>query len=80
MEVKTLKCDGDGCGKLRVNDSNHWLYGIATREAITLATSPDKLHDLGLHHFCGQACAQKWMMTELQKIQLGGRDETRART
>lgn len=73
--VSTLKCDE--CGKLRVNDSNHWLEGtISTLVSdftpcliITLAGKQSG-HRIpaNLAHFCGQACALKWLAAKIGEL------------
>lgn len=66
-EVKTLRCDE--CGKLRVNDSNHWLEGTTTAMSLVVAATGKLLpNDPRLVHFCGQACALKWVGIKLSEL------------
>jgi hypothetical protein len=64
MEVSTLKCDE--CGKLRLNDSNHWLEG-EFGQYIALA-SFGKLGGGKKVHLCGQECAMKWVGIKIGEL------------
>lgn len=70
--VETTKCDGIGCGKLRVNDSNHWLQGGARNFGLWVGVLggwiPDEFEGHEFKHFCGQRCASAWFMDELGKL------------
>ena len=75
--ITTMKCDGEKCGELRVNDSNHWLQGVAFNDAVLISLSTVKLearyydHPVqpeNVHHFCGQECAMKWASQEIAKL------------
>lgn len=58
MLVETLKCDE--CGKLRLNDSNHWLEGVAEAAWIAVARFGQLDSQSKKSHLCGQECAMKW--------------------
>ena len=69
MIVETLKCDV--CGKLRVNDSNHWLEGsmlpAAGQQVIRLAPVGLLKADQTVH-LCGQECAMKWLGNKIGEL------------
>lgn len=71
-DVTTKKCDGKGCGKLRVNDSNHWLQGIPVSYGIFVGVLdgrvPEEYAHNAVRHFCGQQCASSWFLDELGKL------------
>jgi hypothetical protein len=64
------KCDG--CGRLRVNDTNHWLVGwCSDSHGRVLGVAPmdeQVLQEVGekpsAKVFCGENCATKWFATE----------------
>ena len=64
MLVETLKCDE--CGKLRVNDSNHWMCGWFGAGFVAVgdlsAGNPAKVH------LCGQECAMKWVGVKIGEL------------
>ena len=68
--VTTLQCDGDNCGKLRVSDTNHWLYGVLLGKKIMMGflTHRDTGATKEEKHFCGEQCATRWFITELSKL------------
>lgn len=68
-ELRTQKCDGENCDKLRANDSNHWLVGWVRHGIISLSLMensdmPDVVHK----HFCGEQCASRWFLSEMGKL------------
>lgn len=71
-DVTTKKCDGTGCGKLRVNDTNHWLQGAARGLGIFIGVLdgrvPEEFDGSSMKHFCGQRCASSWFMDEVGKL------------
>ena len=73
-EVVTQKCDGDGCSKFRVNDANHWMIGWVKNRIvhITLMNGPKIGDDVPFvespKHFCGQQCATRWILMEMDKL------------
>lgn len=71
MEIRTQKCDGENCGKLRIHDSNHWLIGWSDNGRIEVCPMTDtilrEVDDKG-KHFCGERCLTKWFLTELGKL------------
>jgi hypothetical protein len=72
-DLKTQKCDGENCGKLRANDSNHWLVGWIKNGVISLALmeNPEAFSWLavsGTKHFCGEQCASRWFLAEMGKL------------
>jgi hypothetical protein len=68
MDISTLKCDE--CGKLRINDSNHWLEGTADGRMIKVAAVGymEAAEEERKKHFCGQACAMKWLGAKIGEL------------
>ena len=77
--ITTMKCDGEKCGKLRVNDSNHWLEGWADEGIVIVGlqvgdkTWTDlqdavKNHQVQIKHFCGQECANKRVSQQIGNL------------
>jgi hypothetical protein len=69
--VNTISCDE--CGKLRVNDSNHWLEGVTSDRIILIALVgqlPEQPHEDPRHrkHFCGQEHAMKWVALQMGNL------------
>jgi hypothetical protein len=64
-EVQTLKCDE--CGKLRVNDSNHWLEARAYGAVVAVGTVGSLEKDKVVH-LCGQECAMKWVGVKIGEL------------
>ena len=82
-DIKTQKCDGDGCNKLRMNDANHWLMGWPVLgeglRGVSMVFMTDEARENVEHqlpeslqgkvkHFCGEQCAQRWFILELQRM------------
>ena len=67
--VETLRCDE--CGKLRVNDSNHWLCGAFDAKSFVvispLGMLPVEAED-EIVHLCGQECAMKWVAVKIGEL------------
>jgi len=74
MVLTTRKCDGDGCGQLRINDSNHWLVGWFSDShgpcIGVAAMTDDVLREVGSKGkvFCGENCCTRWFVQELSKL------------
>lgn len=66
MEISTLKCDE--CGKLRLNDSNHWLEGVAAPGYATVARLGELQTRSTKVHLCGQECAMKWVGVKIGEL------------
>ena len=69
--VESLKCDG--CGQLRVNDTNHWFEGAIDRRGMLYfglldTVVSDDLVGMKKSHLCGQACALKWFATKIGEL------------
>ena len=68
MIVETLKCDV--CDKLRLNDSNHWLCGIANPNKVQIGRVGVLLPngEKNFVHLCGQQCAMKWVGVKIGEL------------
>jgi len=71
-DVTTKKCDG--CGRLRVNDSNHWLQATIGRLGIFVGPLDGQIglmHSLAkdVKHFCGRQCVTSWFVSALEKVE-----------
>ena len=71
--VSTQKCDG--CGKLRVNDMNHWFEGATDGVEVRIAPmgelSPGydaRSNRAVSDHLCGQVCAMKWLSGKVGEL------------
>lgn len=72
MDVNTIKCDE--CGKLRLNDSNHWMEGVIDKGVVFTALVGGLKDVVGSplgfprKHFCGQECAMKWLGAKIGEL------------
>jgi hypothetical protein len=71
--IKTLQCDQPDCKRLRMNDTNHWWWGVTLTTMITVGLVGEK--DMGLNeheklwkHFCGEQCMNRWFQQEVAKL------------
>lgn len=68
-KVTTVRCDGDGCKKMRINDTNHWLIGVTKRGILQLTMMGDAVgNEENEKHFCGEHCASRWFLIEIGKL------------
>ena len=72
-DVNTIKCDE--CGKLRVNDSNHWFEGATDGVEIRVAAVgklppgyDERSERAKPKHFCGQECVMKWFGIKMGEL------------
>ena len=69
MRIETWKCDNPECGKLKVEDSNHWwvVSGIKGQRSLLIKPLEDFLNHadpfdtVGMQTLCGRSCVQKIM-------------------
>lgn len=75
--ITTMKCDGEKCGKLRVNDTNHWLKGMLFRDFVLVANASVDISEYDFEHqidhddpkhFCGEQCANKWVSQQIGNL------------
>ena len=69
-EIRTQKCDGEGCKKLRVDDTNNWLVAWLKNGILHLSLMGNKhCPPFGDEkHFCGEQCATRWFLIEMGKL------------
>lgn len=70
--VTTTKCDGEKCGKLRMNDTNHWLQGVSLGHIVIVGIEVPRdmvsVTDDHIKHFCGEQCANKWVSIQIGSL------------
>lgn len=70
MKVETYKCDQ--CGKLRSNDSNHWLLALEFMGSFRLcAWDRDVAKEPDASHLCGEKCAHAAVDKYLAELRTG---------
>jgi hypothetical protein len=72
-DVTTQKCDNESCGKLKMNDANHWLQAMALSDVGIFVgplhgAIPDGLRKVSVKHFCGEECVLRWFAMELSRL------------
>lgn len=78
MKVSSYECD---CGK-RKGEANRWILGrnavhgyyddgdlVKEFDYIGIsAWNEEEAEEIGVKHFCSEACALKWQMRELERM------------